>query len=384
VLTADDGRLSLGKFRSAGEIQGGLAEPVSAPEWFGPNYDFQSAREVWTQANLTPNFAAAATVFLNMFEVSTGNALDGAIAMDPITMSTLMHATGPITDPGTGEVIDPDQVDDLLLEDSYVRFDSQAQNDFIEQLVRQFWQQFRDGDVGPEVFGAIAETARGGHLMAFSSDPDEQQSIETLGVSGDFSVHGPNVQLAFNENYSVNKVDVYLHRDIDTSVQLLEDGGAKITTRVSLENLAPAGPASVLLGDGAPTPPGTNRMLQGLLIPVNGEVRSIEIEGERLPPFTYSDTGYPVGWDLVTVPPGETLDLTYRYVLEGPPVGDRGRFGLTLVPQTSANADSFSIRFLPPTDYEVTGAIGASISDGRASASGVLTAPKMINVVFQG
>ena len=385
LLRASDGRLSLEKVASYQDIQQNLTEPVDAPAWYSRSYGPQSAREEWAQTNLTPNFTAAARVMVNMYEAATGQDLDGAIAMDPLTLSDLLTATGPIADPDTGEPITAAEIGDVLLRDSYTRFsDSEEQNLFLGRLIRNFWDVIQGGDVGPEIAPAIAETVRNGHLKVYTSDPDERAAMAALGADGNFASLGPATQLVFNNNYSVNKVDYYLHRTVDTTVELRDEGGAIFTTRIRVENRAPGEPPSPLIGRGREgLPPGSNRMVLAAALPQGAEVDRTERDGETLTPFTYRDSGHLVVWDLVTVAPGDSEELTFVYSIEGPPLGSVGRLTLTLAPQTSVNPERFSFELVPPAGSRVTAAIGAGVRGEGAHAAGELAEPRIISIIVR-
>lgn len=385
VLRAVDGRLSLGKIASYEDIQKALTEPVDAPAWFARSYDFQTAREQWAQANLTPNFTAAAQVMLNMYEVATGTRLDGAIAMDPISLSAFMAATGPIVDPASGELVTADDVSDVLLRDSYVRFPNRAEQDeFLGGLVRNFWTKIQRGEVGPEAAAAVGETVNTGHLKVYTTDPEEQNAMVALGADGNYASKGPGVQLVFNNNYGLNKVDYYLHRTVDTRIELHSGGGATFTTRVTVQNRAPSEPPSLLLGQGGDgLPPGTNRMVLAAALPRGAAVERTERDGEILTPFTYRDSGHTVVWDVVTVPPGDSEELTFVFSMEGPPLGESGELTLTLVPQTTVNPDRFSFELIPAAGSEVIEATGAHVRQGRALAGGELVEPRLMSFVLQ-
>src|SRR5918994_6691307 len=85
--------------------------------------------------------------------------------------------------------------------------------------------------------GAAASTS---HLKVYSRDDATQDKLEELGVDGDFTDAGPNVQMVFTNNYGPTKLDYFLHRSIDTSIALQAQDEARIRTTVTLTNTAPA------------------------------------------------------------------------------------------------------------------------------------------------
>jgi hypothetical protein len=305
--------------------------------------------------------------------------------MDPITLAGFMEATGPIADPISGDLITSAEIGDVLLRDSYVRFpDPAAQDAFLGDLVRSFWDRVQNGEVGPEVATAVGAAVRTGHLKVYSGDPEEQAAMVSLHADGNYASWGPAAQLVFNENYAVNKVDYYLHRTVDTRVELHPEGGATFTTSVAVENHAPSTPPSLLIGEEeGVVPPGTNRMVLAVALPSGAEADRTESDGETLTPFTYKDSGHTVMWDLVTVPPGETAHVIFVYSLRGPPLRGGGELTMTLVPQTTVNPDRFSFELIPAGGSEVIDATGAMVRRGRAIADGELLEPRVMSFIVR-
>ena len=363
VLEAADGRLRLTR---VGPVEDGfpneLANPVSGPPWFERSYGSQHALSQVQQANLSPNFPVAAKVWLRMYRSANGDRLDGVVAMDPLTLAEVMRGTGPIALGGFRGPLTAGSVSDSLLLDSYLDFSTEAeQNRYLIEVVRGFWSELRAGDIdSPGAFAeGLGEAVRTKHLKVYSRDAGDQRALSTLGLDGDYPA-GPNLQLVFNNNYSTNKVDYFLQRRIETTIDLLPTGDARVATTASLTNAAPSGPSSELLGPGpqADDPPGLNRMFLGFLLPRGANIGALSTGEQRSSlPSTYSDSGYPVAWDLVEVPAGETGRAIVEYTIEDAAQlrDDGGRLTWSLEPQTGVTPARFSLRVSPPDGYRFLG-----------------------------
>lgn len=390
VLEAEAGRIKLVHIGPHKELKVNRLRGSLVPRWYGRSYGPQFALRQWTQANVSPNFPVVAGVLGEMYESATGEEVDGVVAMDPITMEQLMGAMDPISH--EGRTITTDNVAKVLLEDSYLDFlDQDTQNDFLAGVVRSFWDEVKAGDVRPEAFATgLGEAARTGHLKLAMEEEELQSTVQRLGVTGDYSSLGDNVQMVFHNNYGVNKVDYYLRRKIHTKINLTEAGDALVTTAVTMKNAGPSGPPSLLLGPGVEGDlPGLNRMTVNFLLPVGAEPRSLAISGQTDSRglLAYADADYPVVWDVIEIAPQETTTATITYRL-----GDAVRktengssFQLVLNPQVLAFADHFSVTVRAPQGNLLRDVAEdpSTIGQQQIELSGILDEAKSINIAVE-
>ncbi|HEY7873943.1 MAG TPA: DUF4012 domain-containing protein, partial [Actinomycetota bacterium] len=279
ILETDDGELSLGHVGPVKDVFPDLFEPpVDAPRWFREAYGPQTALQQIQQANVSPNFPVVAEVILRMYERAGGTSLDGVLAMDPVALEDLMAGTGSLRVDGIP--IDQANAAEVVMEDSYQRFPRPAaQNLFLGHLIDKFWRKVQKGELkGPALVEGLGHAVASQHLKVFSATPAEQSALETLGADGSYASEGPNVQMVFNNNYGLNKVDFYLHWEIETVAELTPQGEALVTTTAHLENRAPKGPRSLILGqENRRLKPGENRMTLNFLVPRGSETGQLTI-----------------------------------------------------------------------------------------------------------
>jgi hypothetical protein len=384
ILDITDGRPRLTHIGPFTDFQRDKIDPVAAPEWFSESYGPQLALRQWQQANLSPNFPAVAKVLLRMYTEGTGAQPDGVIAMDPVALGYLLEGTGPITAPGLDVSVGPDNAAEVLMHDTYLELPrAREQNAYLAGLVDEFWGRIRDGDYDVPAFSAgLAEAVSSQHFKVYSSETDELDALKELGASGAYDTSGSNVQLVFNDNYSANKVDYFLQRQVDTTVQLLANGDAQAETTVTLTNASPPGPKSFLLGPVSEPgsrgdPPGMNRMILNLLLPKGARGITMEVDGKTDEPFEYSDDGFPVVWKLLEVPAGEVMPVKVRYFV--PAAADlddgAGTFDLTLFPQATVNPDQYTLTVGPPVGSAIAGP-GETEAGPSWKISGTLNHPQ--------
>jgi hypothetical protein len=354
-LEASDGSMHLQGIQSYTKLFPAiLPEAVDAPGWFERSYGPQFATRQWQQVNSSPNFPAVAEVLLNMYEGRTGKDLAGVIAMDPLALQELIGSTGTLEVEG-GPTITEENAAEVLLRDSYIEIETPtAQNEYLRGVVTAFWERISEGDFdGIEFARGMFEAVRTRHLMVYSTDASTEDALGVVGASGEYtSTETKNVQMAFRNAYTVSKVDYFLKENIETDVRLSRQGDATVTTRMTMRNTAPDGPASLLLGPGIEgDQPGFNRTLLNFLIPPSGQFESIVVNGEDAPVDQFTDDGHPVAWHLVEIPPGETAEVEVRYrVLEAIAYdGVIPRFDLNLVPQPHVTPANYSLRVEAPS-----------------------------------
>jgi Protein of unknown function (DUF4012) len=383
LLRASDGRLVLERVSPVRDLADSVTRPVDAPRWFEKNYGPQKATLQSSQSNITPNFPAAASVLLEMYEQGMGKKLDGVFAMDAVALTELLPATGPIRAPTTGQTITAKNAERIIMRDSYLEFrEGPRQEHLLTDVIEGFWGKLQSGDFGSvKLATGLSNAVRAGHIKVYSTDLEEETSLASLGAAGDYFSSGPNVQLVFHENIAPNKVDYYFRRQVSTLVRLQTNGVAQVSTEITLRNEAPDGPKSVLLGDGKKFPVGTNVMLLYVLRPQRSILDEFTVDGKDRTPARIFDTGYPVTWYALEIPPGteQTVTLSYRtpmHVIDG----DTAELDMTFYPHTTVVPDDLSVSVQAPDGFSIDGAPGLTIEGATASGGGPLVEPRTVTV----
>ncbi|MPZ67928.1 MAG: DUF4012 domain-containing protein [Actinobacteria bacterium] len=344
ILEADDGKVELGHLEPIGELTNSRKETADAPGWFRDLYGGVGAVDEWRQVNASINFPVVSEVILDRYQRSTGEQLDGVIAMDPLALGDLTQGTGPIQAGALGK-IGPRNVREVLLRDVYLDYQGRpiAQNRALKILVDHFWDRLGGGRV--DVTGlsdGLSDAASGGHLKIFAGDPAIEAALVDLGIDGGYTDEHSNVQSVFNNNWSANKIDYYLHRTIETHIVLDAKGEATVTTTALLSNFAPPDQGGLMSGSHIEgQADGTNTMSLFFLMPEGSRDPVVTIDGRRDAAFRGHDDVSPVAWTIVRIPAGEASTVTLTYKLAGGIRG--GHFPFTLFPQTTVNPDSFEL-----------------------------------------
>lgn len=335
ILTVEDGQLSLGAQSSA-----------TALGSFTPRVPVDSSQEAifstrlgkyMQDVNLTPDFPTAASTAKLMWTQSTGKKVDGVISLDPVALSYLLKATGPVdvANPslaihdnfGLPVEINSQNAVETLLSGVYARIpDPRIQDAYFAGVAQRVFEAVSSREVDPtNLLDAVSMGAEEGRILIWSANDAEQEIISRYSVSGDVnSARNPPAQFGvyFNDGTGA-KMDFYVKRTVQLVRQCPRDGYSQTTVRITSTNTAPLDAATSLpayvTGDGAfGVPPGsvqTNIVAYG---PSQAHVETAAIDGHQTEFAPYLHNDRPVGILAVRLAPGEskTVEFTFDKIVQ--------------------------------------------------------------------
>ncbi|WP_170228505.1 DUF4012 domain-containing protein [Nesterenkonia populi] len=135
---------------------------------------------------MIPDFAEGAQVAREFWMDEEGGSPSGAIATDPVALSYILEATGPVELP-TGDVLTSDNVVDLLLNEVYLRYEDPAEQDvFFAVASDAIFDALLGGDADPAAsMQAITRAIDERRLLVWSADEEEQALLEGTQVAGE-------------------------------------------------------------------------------------------------------------------------------------------------------------------------------------------------------
>jgi len=284
--------------------------------WTNPYDDFRNS-------NMSPHFPFAARIWQSMWEEASGVKVDGVIALDPVVLSYLLGAIGPVqlTD---GEVISQENVVELTTSTAYQRFasDQWARKLYLLSISKAVVKKMT-GTLPSErkLLDAIGRAISEGRVSIWSDLPNEQALLQKTplahAVPDDAA---PYAQVVVN-NLAGNKMDYYLKREIEYVADACNGEMRNSTVTVKLTNTAPPGtalPENVASTTGlAPelslkVPDGTMVTSVRLLATKGSKLMSVTSNGERTPAITQVENGRPSFEIQVAIPPGQSGELAFR------------------------------------------------------------------------
>ena len=322
ILRAEDGTARVDTLGSNSDLD--FAEQ---PIDLGPEYNAlwgpRNTTVDFRNSNASPHFPYAGQIWSSMWTEQTGEQLDGAIATDPIALSYILDATGPITLPD-GEVISSDNVVEVTLSTAYARFgdDQLARKAYLQEIAAAVVNEMTTG-VAPtrELLDAVGRAGSEGRISVWSADPAVQDVLAPTKVGHTLPVDPVPYANVIVNNAGGNKLDYYLARDISYTAQSC-DGDvrtstvtATLTNNVNADGLTPYVASTFQPG----VPYGTNEAIVYLYGTQGASITSMQVDGVTA--FSVQggvELGHPVRAAYVTIPPGESSTVTWE--LEEPTV----------------------------------------------------------------
>lgn len=315
-LQTANGDLSLGEFRSTGELvlPPRAAPPIEDPDLAARWSNLIPNRE-WRNLGLTPRFPVNAALAARMWSAGGGQPVDGVLALDPITLQGMLKATGPVQ---VGDrTVTADNVDDLLLHDQYEGIDSVADaqtarreqlGDIAKRAIEALQQ--RDWDLSGLASG-LADAAQGRHLLAWSSRPDEQRAWTAAKLDGTL---GANSLALAVLNRGGNKLDRFL--DVEAKLRFEGKGdSAGAVLEVLLQNTTPDGEPGYVAGPYPGTGVGAGDYVGILSVNVPAKADAVTVEGRETFVAAGPDGPTKVVAVPVTVKKGAAQSVVIRFRL---------------------------------------------------------------------
>ncbi|MBT2518471.1 DUF4012 domain-containing protein [Streptomyces sp. ISL-90] len=280
--------------------------------------------------NFTPQFPLAASLAREMWKQKFGDEVDSVVALDPVVLSHLLVATGPITLP-TGDTLTSENAVQMLLRDVYERYQNPADQDAFFAAAAASVVVGISGDKvdARKLIDAFIKSGEEHRILIWNADTAEQAVLDGTSLAGGLPVSTDEHQSfgVYLNDTTGAKMGPYLDVKIEAgAVTCRADGLQNYVVSVTLENTAPPDAATSLpryvRGVGQfGTPPGV--IATALL--VYGTPGSYNLgvmrDGTAAEYHPTSDSGYTLSKIDSLLAPGERATYEFGF-LAGEP-GDR-------------------------------------------------------------
>jgi hypothetical protein len=311
----------------------------------------------------SPDLPTDAKVFTEVYEQTIGGPIDGVLTLDPYGLAALLHFTGPVTVPGIPYPLTADNAARVLLTTQYDTFDTGAANgdllrqDFLQAALHAAFDalQSRPLPTPKEVATVLGPPAAAGRISFWSFEGTEQAFLRQVGIDGAFPAAKDGDLLAVTtQNVGNNKIDAYLHTNIDDRVTIdPATGTEQSAVTVSLTNDSPSSglPAYVIDSPGDPSvAPGANETWLTLYSPLR--YQRVTVDGVAASMSATRELGVWAYSAYVTVGSGSTS--TVKVTLSGQ-VSARGQLPVSVRLQPSANPVHASVTVSPAGAWSLIG-----------------------------
>jgi len=246
-----------------------------------------------------------------------GVEVDGVISLDPVALSYLLGATGPVTLP-TGDTLTSDNAVDLLLNGVYQRYENPREQDaFFAAAAGAVFTALTSGTGSPaDLLSAMARAGSEHRLLLWNSDPAEQAVLDGTTLQGALPDSDADVTSfgVYVNDATASKMDYY--QALQTMTAWCGADEAQLT--VTISNDAPTDAASLpsyITGGGSrDVPPGEAKTVTYVYLPPGSTLVSSTAVGDRDAPGFGSgiDAGRDVLIWTTQLAPGERMTLTVQ------------------------------------------------------------------------
>lgn len=335
MLTADQGRISITQQASSADFNNGRSTPITAldPETVAV-YGDKIGRYV-QDTTLSPEFSETAEIVRAFWDESFGTPVDAVVSFDPVALSYLLSATGPVTVPSEAEVDEytvqmteypveltaENAVPFLLNRVYYDISDPVLQDAFFAEAASTIFDAVTSGSADPKtLLEQLTKAIDEGRLIYVPSDAAEAELIGETRLSGILpSTNETETMLGVYVNdITEGKLDYYLQLDIAASSTQCEAAAPAFSTTATLTNTLDPSAVEGLASYISPArffPKGvisTDLVLYG---PVGASFSSATVDGAAPAEVqTFTHLGRPVVKINVENDPGATHTIVAEFI----------------------------------------------------------------------
>ncbi|MCY7404244.1 MAG: DUF4012 domain-containing protein [Cryobacterium sp.] len=272
---------------------------------------------------MTPDFAQSGALAREMWRLEFGVVADGVLSVDPVALSYLLDATGPIT-LATGDELTSDNAVHLLLRDVYARYEVPREQDaFFAAAAGAVFDAVKSGRADPtKLIAALARAGAENRVLVWNAAESEQAVLADTTLVGARPASDSTTNrfgLYLNDGTGA-KMDLYL--DVQTAIgqqTCRRDLRPQYSVEVTLTNTAPADaatslPAYVTGGGAFGVPLGTIKTVLSAYGPPGVQNLGVTRDGATVPYHPATDATYPVSSIGIELAPGESAVLRFSWL----------------------------------------------------------------------
>ena len=301
--------------------------PISMPAEFLNLYGTDPAD--WRNSNLSPHFPYGAKIWLALWEKQFKEKLDGVITMDPVAISYLLKATGPIT-LADGEQVTSTNVVKKTLVDAYKKYESDntARKAYLVEILNAAAKKIESGEFSSlTLLQGLQSSILENRLLIYSDYVQVEKKLAPTLLGGSLDTNAQNQYRAVVQNIDGSKLDYYLKRSVRViSTECSPVRKTEVTVSLTNTVTNPQSlPAYVLTRGDTDKPAnlvtGQHRMALFIYGPKGSELLDTYSPGRgRVLGKQSSERGRPIAiWDIDLLP-GQTWSVVANFAKGAGPI----------------------------------------------------------------
>ncbi|MGV9194701.1 DUF4012 domain-containing protein [Microbacterium sp. MC2] len=324
LLSADAGDLEIVTQASSGSFEEKVPLDFEVSDGAAALYGSTLGKRI-NMSTTQPDWPTAAQMIVAFWHRDIDDtAIDGVVSIDPVALSRILVATGPITVDDV--TIDDSNAVDILLSDvyewwdAYTRSGAVATDEFFAATAAQVFDTVASGDFDlKDMLWAVNESVAQGSIMAWMADENVQSVLEDGGrIAGILPTTNDDQTTlgVYFRDVSASKIDYYMDTTVDAAMTC-DAGTATLTATATLhldltQDEADALPRYVQSFRNGSSYFSTQVFLYA---PPGFEVADVDVAGNWVEPFREGnvDLGRVVAPFQMRITPGETVTVTATF-----------------------------------------------------------------------
>ena len=299
---------------------------ASAKVDFGPEYDdqygFNNPFTDFRNSNFSSHFPYAAQIWKSMWERQAGQIVDGVIGIDPVALSYILEAEGPVK-LADGQAVTADNVVELTESTAYLKFptDQAARKKYLQDIANEVVKKTTGQIQSPgKLLQALGRAAGERRISIWSANPTEQKVLGQTPLAHEIpNDPAPYAEVIIN-NLGGNKMDYYLKREIEYAADGCAGDMRNSTITVRLTNTASGDKLPEYVGGTMglnpdipiKVPPGTMVTSVRVLATQGAKLTAVTSDGEKIGAVVHTERGHPTYEVQVAIPPGQSGELSFQ------------------------------------------------------------------------
>ncbi|KQY98521.1 hypothetical protein ASD19_06685 [Microbacterium sp. Root53] len=319
LLRADAGRIEIVGQANSRLYRNSQKVPVEVPDSALALYSDYLVHHINTSSS-RPDFPTMAQIVAAWWQRDIApDQIDGVISIDPIALSYVLRATGPVQ-LATGEELNEGNAVRLLLNEIYVRWGSYQEaplvDAFFASAATSIFDALTRGDFDPmAMVSALNDGIENGSIMFWSAHEEVQQTIAPLRVAGilpDDNADSTTIGVYYRDE-SMSKIDYYMKSAVGVEESCV-DGVRSFAVSSTLHMDISQTEADLLPQYIASGHWGSQQFRTQVYIygPPGTTVESVTVNGRdvHVARTDVQDLGRPVAWFTTNLVPTERASVT--------------------------------------------------------------------------
>lgn len=289
-ITIDNGTITRGTVVSSADFkQQGRAVPVLDLDPQAVNIFGDKIGRYTPDFTMVPNLPDAVRILRAWWASDIGTNFDAVLSIDPVTLSYILDATGPVT-LATGDQLNAQNAVPLLLNEVYFRYPNGPEQDaFFASAADTIFSAVTSGKASPvKLIQALFRASDEGRLLYLSNDPQQTTLVDSSRMSGIMPSDDKQQSILgvyLNDNTG-SKKSYYLDMNIDACRTDQVVKGSMTLTSTLTEGAAAGLPYYI---KGPYFAPGDISSYVVFYGPVGGSLASITVDGQPVAPMSQGE-----------------------------------------------------------------------------------------------